>query len=87
MWRRSPPHYAHCRFGRESIISSTAFRLSRIFAEGWNKARELSAKESDDVNPSGVAALNPYQAEPERSRWSEGFAKAIGNGNTGLPTA
>ena len=76
-----------CRFGRESIISSTAFRLSRIFAEGWNKARELSAKESEDVDLSAVAALNPYQAEPERSRWSEGFAKAMGNGNTGLPTA
>jgi hypothetical protein len=70
----------------ESIISSTAFRLSRIFAEGWNKARELSAKESDDVVSNRAAALNPYKAEPERSRWSEGFAKAIGNGNAGSPT-
>jgi hypothetical protein len=60
-------------------MSDTAFRLSRIYAEGWNKAQELSANESDGLDVCQVAALNPYAAEPERSRWSEGFAKAIGN--------
>jgi hypothetical protein len=25
-----------------------------------------------------VAELNPYAAEPELSRWSEGFVKALG---------
>jgi len=87
VWRSTPPHLSHGRFGRESTISSTEFRLSRIFAEGWNKARELSAEESEGGDLRAVAALNPYQAEPERSRWSEGFAKAMGNENAGLPTA
>jgi hypothetical protein len=58
-------------------MSDAAFRLSRIYAEGWNKARELSAEAHDDVDASRVSALNPYPAEPERSRWSEGFKKAL----------
>ncbi len=58
-------------------MSDTEFRLSRIYAEGWNKAQELSANDSDGLDPSRASALNPYAAEPEKSRWSEGFAKAI----------
>jgi hypothetical protein len=58
-------------------MSSTEFRLSRIYAEGWNKARALSTNENDDANPQRGAALNPYTTEPERSRWNEGFAKAV----------
>jgi hypothetical protein len=60
-----------------SIMSDAEFRLSRIYAEGWNKARKLSANESDGLDIRRVAALNPYAAEPERTRWSEGFAKAM----------
>ena len=60
-------------------MSNTAFRLSRIFAEGWNKAKELPASDREDMDQEGVAALNPYAAEPERSRWNEGFAKAVGS--------
>jgi hypothetical protein len=47
----------------------TAFRLSRIYAQGWNAARTSSLKPSEPV-------VNPYPAEPERSRWNEGFAGA-----------
>ena len=54
------------------------FRLSRIYAEGWNAAHELSANESDGLDLWHMAALNPYTVEPDRSRWSEGFAKALG---------
>ena len=43
-----------------------AFRLSRIYAEGWNTARRMDAD----------AALNPYHTEPERTRWNKGFAEA-----------
>jgi len=41
-----------------------AFRLSRVYAQGWNAARKSQK------------AANPYQAEPERSRWQAGFAGA-----------
>jgi len=59
------------------MMGGKAFKLSRIYAEGWNAASRLSAAESDGMDPCGVAALNPYVMEPERSRWSEGFAKAL----------
>lgn len=55
------------------------FRLSRVYAEGWNKARLLSANETAALSIRDLVALNPYGAEPERSRWMEGFAKAIGS--------
>jgi hypothetical protein len=60
------------------MTGSAAFKLSRIFAEGWNAASKLSAAESDGLDLWRVAALNPYVAEPEKSRWSEGFAGALG---------
>jgi hypothetical protein len=58
-------------------VADATFRLSRIFAEGWNAARALPASESDGLEQRHVVALNPYATEPERSRWSEGFAKAL----------
>jgi hypothetical protein len=45
-----------------------AYRLSRIYAEGWNYARSPS---SDN----GIAS-NPYVTEPERTRWNEGYINA-----------
>ena len=52
-----------------TIKVKEAFRLSRVYAEGWNFARvTLSEK--------GITA-NPYVTEPERTRWREGYAKAL----------
>jgi hypothetical protein len=61
------------------MTGNAAFKLSRIYAEGWNAANRLSANETENLELWRVAALNPYVIEPERSRWSEGFAKALGN--------
>ena len=44
----------------------TPFRLSRIYAQGWNAARL-------DWRAAG-APVDPYVAEPERSRWQAGFS-------------
>jgi len=49
---------------------TTAYQLSRIYAEGWNYART-------DSKNTGIAS-NPYRTEPERTRWNEGYAKASG---------
>lgn len=68
---RRQPIYAVIR------MDNAAFRLSRIYAEGWNKASELQPSETDELEPGHIAALNPYATEPERSRWSDGFTKAI----------
>ena len=50
----------------------SAFRRSRIYAQGWNAAR----------GPRTGSALcphvaNPYSTEPEKSRWNEGYANAL----------
>lgn len=60
-------------------MEMAAFRLSRVYAEGWNKAQLLSENEAAALSMEDMAALNPYAAEPERSRWVEGFTKAIGS--------
>ena len=62
---------------RAATIELSAFKLSRIFAEGWNAARDLSTEASDKLTLRAMTALNPYGNEPERSRWVEGFTKAL----------
>jgi hypothetical protein len=59
------------------LTNLAAFRLSRVYAQGWNKAHELSAKDRAQVVLCGADVLNPYAAEPERSRWGDGFSKAF----------
>ncbi len=59
-------------------MTDADFRLSRIYAEGWRAASKFSVNECDGLDRRAVAQLNPYAAEPARSRWSDGFAKAIG---------
>jgi hypothetical protein len=53
----------------------TAFLQSRIYAQGWNAARRLLVSGVGD--PKTMATLNPHQSEPERTRWNEGFTKAM----------
>ena len=60
------------------IFSATAFRHSRIYAEGWNAARSSYPKAGDPAQ----APLNPYASEPERSRWLDGFTQARGKTDT-----
>jgi hypothetical protein len=55
------------------MTDSEAFRLSRIHAEGWNAARRVAPDGLADLGEAGIAALNPYASDPERSRWEAGF--------------
>jgi hypothetical protein len=64
---------------REDCASDGAFRLSRIYAEGWNTAKKMSLVDGQGPGDPGDPALNPYRSEPQRSRWAEGFAAAMGN--------
>jgi hypothetical protein len=59
-------------------VAETAFTLSRVYAEGWNAAKRLTASECDALDPGGIASLNPYDTDARRQRWSDGFAKALG---------
>ena len=53
------------------------FKVSRIYAQGWNAANTISANDYGDLDHVKTAALNPYAVEPQRSRWSDGFQAAI----------
>ena len=48
-----------------------AFRLSRIYAAGWNAALKAWTLHGADSQPK-----NPHLSEPERTRWDEGFVNA-----------
>lgn len=50
----------------------SAFQRSRIYAQGWNAARQPRTGGAPRKN-----ALNPYASEPEKSRWDEGYANAL----------
>ncbi len=56
-----------------SADDKASFQHSRVYAQGWNAARRSSLK--TEANLQKVAASNPYESEPERTRWNEGFAK------------
>ena len=49
----------------------SAFRRSRIYAQGWNAAREPR------IGSASKDVVNPYPSEPEKSRWDEGYANAL----------
>jgi len=49
-------------------VEPADFRLSRIYAQGWNAARSLSKIKK---------VINPYKLEAERDRWSKGYANAL----------
>ena len=56
---------------------SEIFKLSRIYAQGWNAANTISTNDFSQLDPAKTTALNPYVAEPQRSRWSDGFRAAL----------
>jgi len=58
------------------VANAAGFRLSRIYAQGWNAARPRSAR-TGTLQTHKV--INPYTSEPERSRWDEGYANARRN--------
>jgi hypothetical protein len=61
------------------MSDNEGFKRSRIYAEGWNAANKLSSEERDNLDLERMAVLNPYLSEADRSRWTQGFAKALGD--------
>ena len=50
------------------------FRLSLVYAKGWNAARSQSP---------GPAPANPFTTQPERDRWDEGYTGGLEYYRTG----
>lgn len=57
--------------------NETAFKLSRVYAQGWNMARKISQTGNDPAQ-ADAGRLNPYSTDPEQARWMEGFSGASG---------
>jgi len=51
----------------------TPFQLSRIYAQGWNAARQMRLERTE-----GEGVVVPYAADPERASWQRGFADGSG---------
>lgn len=56
---------------------STAFRLSRVEAEGWNEAQRRMTDEALTADEDRISRLNPHTTDPERARWHAGFSNAV----------
>ena len=50
----------------------SAFRRSRVYAQGWNAARGPRTGGAPRKD-----AGNPYLSDPEKCRWKEGYANAL----------
>jgi hypothetical protein len=79
-----PQHYERCtnsltQFEADTMTATTneTFRLSRIYAEGWNMANRLATREVETLDFRKLATLNPYSLEPDRTRWTSGFTEAL----------
>jgi hypothetical protein len=58
-------------------MADSAFRLSRVQAEGWNAARCIPAAQIEELDDGKAGALNPYRKGPERRRWIAGFKNGL----------
>ena len=53
-------------------VMTNAFRLSRVYAEGW-----MAARSPQPMGRAKCPIANPYFAEPQHSRWQAGFNDAV----------
>ena len=60
-----------------TVTTNDTFRLSRIYAEGWNTANRLATREVEVLDLGNLATLNPYTLVVERTRWTSGFSDAL----------
>jgi hypothetical protein len=59
------------------LSAEVLFRLSRVYAQGWNTARTRSLRTGPAAEK---ATINPYMSEPDRGRWAEGYAGGLASG-------
>ena len=59
------------------MTTNETFKLSRVYAAGWNAANRLATRDVDALDLATLAALNPYVLEAERSKWTSGFTNAL----------
>ena len=63
-------------------MDSNAYRLSRIYGQGWKAAKEMLLDRPEGLHAKPLAPENPHVTLEERTRWSKGFEDAL-RSNTG----
>jgi hypothetical protein len=63
-------------------MDSKAYRLSRVYGQGWKAAKEMLLDRSEDLHAKSTAPENPHDTLEERARWSKGFEDALCSGVT-----
>ena len=74
---QSPPAKVGTTRPSPEAMGGGAYRLSRIQAEGWTAAHRIAVSALDKLDGTQIELLNPYKSDPERTRWSAGFANAL----------
>jgi hypothetical protein len=65
---------------------STSFALSRVYGLGWTFVRGKLA-EGKTLDEADAPPLNPYPADPERTRWDDGFKAGLRGWRGRLPSS
>ena len=58
-------------------MDSKAYRLSRIYGQGWKAAKEMLLDRPEGLHAKSPAPENPHETLEERARWSNGFEDAL----------
>ena len=56
--------------------NTSAYVLSRIYAQGWNAGKKMLASGEGEVSSAG-AIRNPYATPEEQSRWMKGYTDSF----------
>ena len=59
---------------------TSAYVLSRIYAQGWNAGKKMLAGGKAEISSADAAGRNPYTTPEEQSRWMKGFTDSLERG-------
>lgn len=61
----------------DSHPDTSAYVLSRIYAQGWNAGKKMLASGQGEISSASAAVRNPYATPEEQSRWMKGFTDSL----------
>jgi|SoiMethySBSTD1v2_1073268.scaffolds.fasta_scaffold1419587_1 hypothetical protein len=82
----SPAFAPHCTEDRNQM-DANAYRLSRIYGQGWKAAKEMLLDHPEGLEAKSTAPANPHETLEERARWSQGFEDALNSSTSARGSA
>jgi hypothetical protein len=58
-------------------MDSRAYRLSRVYGQGWKAAKEMLLDRTEDLHAKSTGPENPHDTVEDRVRWGQGFEDAL----------